>query len=153
MSDEINLILPGDIPNEVAKAAAAGGDPNLSPEALLEAERQAEGREIEGLVLAISNTDIAPYKADAPICAFQGDSTAIPTPTKHWKVVNVPAWMHGRCIGAACGRFKVTKKGPICGAELEALAAGKSLKVITAAEVDAEFARWAYPAPEEAPDA
>jgi len=147
MSDDIKLILPGDLPPEAMAAAASGAA--LSPEKLIQAEKEMEGRELAAEVLAVSNTELAPYKDDAPVCAVQSDSTAIPHASKHFGQVHIPAWMHGRCIGAVCGHFKHTKKGPICGLELIALQAGKSLKVISAEEVEAEFKRWAWPATEE----
>ena len=133
MSPEALRKLAGDQPETAETRAAAGA---------------AEGREIVAEINEVMLTDIAPYKDDAPICDAQTELQSVARETSYNKIVQMPAWAHGRCIGSSCGRWKNTVSGPICGRALQDMAAGFTLGFMSGSDFDNEFARWAHPAAE-----
>ncbi len=148
------IILPGDVTPEAMAKIAAGKEP--TPE-LRAASAAAEQREIVAEIESVMLTELAPYKDDAPVCDAMAELQSVAKETTYHKIVQMPAWAHGRCIGAACGRFKQTPLGPICGRALQDLAAMKELGLMDRDGSDpehvvaAELARWAYPSkPEQA---
>lgn len=137
------IILPSNLGADATAKAAAGEQ--LPPGALAQAEKNQEAAALTEKIEAIINTTVVPYKDDAPLCDAMTNTEAVAEQTRHHGAVSVPAWSHGRCIGSACNRFKTVNGHPICGRALQDLAAAKNFG-ITNAEIDAEFARWAYPA-------
>jgi hypothetical protein len=136
------IILPGDL-TPAAREAISGDKP--MPAELRQSAAAAEHREIIAQIEAVMGTSLAPYKDEAPMCDAQTELQAIAQETDYNKVVQMPAWAHGRCIGAACGRWTETSNGPICGRALQDLAAGHAMGFVSAEQIDAKFAIWAYP--------
>lgn len=141
------IILPDDLTPE-ARQAVMGEQP--VPAEMRASAARAEEREIIERINGVMGTEIVPYKDDAPICDAQTELQAIAQETDYNKVVQMPAWAHGRCIGAACGRWTETSQGPICGRALQDLAAAYAMSFITSEQIDAHFAKWAYPSKPEA---
>lgn len=158
MSDGVNLILPGD-----GRMAEPPEDGKLTKEQLAQAEAQlrrtkieAEAAKYEELIECTINTEVEPYKANAPLCDNFVGTTAVAKMTEHLGQdqagnsgvpgpIQIPRWTHGQCIGAECNRFVTTKRGPICGKVLQDLRAGKELGVIAAADIKRTFEAWAIP--------
>lgn len=158
MSDGIQIALPGDMtPEEAKKAAVKDAAKGMD---LRRVAAEKEAAELEQEIEWITNTDVAPYKDDAPLCEDFSGTRAVGRETEHIKLVDpnqavvpMPAWTHGRCIGPPCARFKEIAGRPICGKALQDLASAQTLGLLSpvdqgVAEIEAEFARWAYPEPE-----
>lgn len=136
------IILPGDLTPE-ARRAIAGDRP--VPAEMRAAAAKAEEREIIARINEVMGTELAPYKDDAPLCDAQTELQAVAQETDYNKVIQMPAWAHGRCVGSVCGRWKQTSAGPICGRALQDLAAGQQLGLLSRDQLEAEFQRWAMP--------
>jgi hypothetical protein len=147
MSEGIKIALPGDAsPEELKKLAdaQAAGAPSQQVDLRALGAKQ-EGEQLEAEIEDTTNTDMLPYKEDAPACEDFSGTRAIARMTEHFEVVQMPAWTHGRCIGPSCARFKSVNGEPICGKALQDLAAAKELGMLKDEDVEVELARWAYP--------
>lgn len=153
MDDGIKIALPGDVSPEEAKKLAQGSAAKEMDLRRVAAQKEADALEEE--IEYVTNTEVMPYKDDAPLCEDFNGTRAVGRPTEHialidpqQAVVPMPAWTHGRCIGPECARFKTVGGSPICGKALQDLYAAVNLGVTKDGDVDREFERWAYP-PEE----
>ncbi len=144
----IKIALPGDVsPEEAERLAKSGQGMDLRRVAA-----QREAAEIEADIEDTVNSEVLPYKDDAPICEDLVSLRMVGRRTEHLALVDpqsavvaVPAWARGRCIGPACARWKVVSGNPICGKALQDLAAAQDLGLTDAGSTQREFRRWAYP--------
>ncbi len=124
------IILPGDLGPTATRRVADGGA--LSDAELKQAAANAEANALEEEIESIVNTDLLPYKDDAPICGFQNVILPTGRQTKHLQVVQIPQWAHGRCVGSACGQF--VAEADMCAVKLQGLLAARELGLLKTEE-------------------
>jgi hypothetical protein len=130
MPSEGGIILPGDVPIDRAKlAAAAKSGGGISPAALAQAEKEGEGKALDEEVAFGLNLGIEPPD-DALICPFGTAPQPRPTQTKHHGVVNLPDWARPRCVQAHCGMWVPSAQA--CTFRLQGELAGLQLQSIKA---------------------
>jgi len=143
MSDGINILTPGDMDDDLKNKLASGDAVTPKEQAMMHnAQVTAEKNELEAEAQAFNNIDALPYKDDAPICAYTNAAAGTPRETEFHDIVQMPAWAHGRCIGAACHNWRQTKLGGICGDVLPQLASGFQLGLISEEDIHKELERW-----------